>query len=237
MTSTPSCCAALACHPTSQVCPWQVVAARLPAPPLLPSRCRPSLPHFATLTLGPPTAGLPQEVLATPFGQMLQPMLAGLERQLGSMRQQALVPAGAAAGAAALPAPAAAAVGDYAPALHAAELSIEGAVAAGMMQGAAEQRLHAAAAPQAPAAAAGAAALARAAAAAGAAPGPVQGAGDERRLATELAVEAEFNRLVASGEAAGDEARALALKAVAAAAHAGTDNPAQHRKEDQQAGE
>lgn len=36
--------------------------------------------------------GLPDEVLATPFGQMILPMLQGLEQQLGSVQQQRFVP-------------------------------------------------------------------------------------------------------------------------------------------------
>ena len=95
---------------------------------------------------------------------MIAPMLSGLERQLGSMQQQAYRPAAAAlappAGslaasgtpAAAVEAPAApavepavaeapaqAAAAEEGPALQAAEVEIEAAVAAGMMQDAQEQ--------------------------------------------------------------------------------------------------
>lgn len=48
--------------------------------------------EFAQLLVGKeiPThiVGLPAEVLETPFGQMIRPMLAGLEAQLGSIHQQ-----------------------------------------------------------------------------------------------------------------------------------------------------
>jgi len=36
--------------------------------------------------------GLPETVLSTPFGQMLKPMLAGLEQQMKNMRSQAFTP-------------------------------------------------------------------------------------------------------------------------------------------------
>lgn len=49
-----------------------------------------------------PTAGLPAEVLSTPFGQMIAPMLSGLEEQMRSMRTQAYRPHIEAAAAAAL---------------------------------------------------------------------------------------------------------------------------------------
>ncbi len=104
--------------------------------------------------------------------------------------------------------------------LRSAEVEIEAAVAAGMMQEAEEAlgslKLQPAAGQQPEAAlpAAATEAAATEAAAAG-------------KLATELAVEAEFKRLVAAGMPE-HEAQALALEAVAAAAGAATDNPVQH---------
>lgn len=242
--------------------------------------------HFNPLhTLPQPlqtSAGLPAEVLSTPFGQMIAPMLSGLEEQMRSMRAQAYRPHieaaaaaalagapaattfGAAAGAApavevAAPAvgaaaaepvaepavPAAGAAGGAAGAagaaeekedsgLRSAEVEIEAAVAAGMIQEA-EQALSSlelqAGAGQQPEAAAAAAVAPPArepaapdAAAAAPAP-PTAATGD--KLAAERAVEAEFKRLVATGMAE-HEAQALALEAVAAAAGAVTDNPVQH---------
>ena len=96
--------------------------------------------------------GLPAEVLATPFGQALAPMLSGLEAQLRGVRQQAYAPpppaaaAGGApaggAGAAPAPhaeAPAAAATtagqgGVDASALVAAETELEAVIAGEMVR-------------------------------------------------------------------------------------------------------
>ncbi|KAI7841647.1 hypothetical protein COHA_004667 [Chlorella ohadii] len=187
--------------------------------------------------------GLPAEVLSTHFGQMIQPMLAGLEDQMRSMRAQAYRPHIEAAAAAALAAPPAEAAAEAAPAaepavpssgaavaaaaaeeegagLRSAEVEIEAAVAAGMMQEA-EQALGSLELQPA----AGQPAEAAAAAAATAAAATEAAAGG--KLATELAVEAEFKRLVAAGMPE-HEAQALALEAVAAAAGAATDNPVQH---------
>lgn len=241
--------------------------------------------HFNPLHILPQplhiSAGLPAEVLSTPFGQMIAPMLSGLEEQMRSMRAQAYRPhieAAAAAAAACAPAattfgaaagaapavevaapavgvaaaepfaepsvPAAGAAGGAAGAagaaeeegsgLRSAEVEIEAAVAAGMIQEA-EQALSSlelqAGAGQQPEAAAAAAVApppgepaAPDAAAAAPAP-PTAATGD--KLAAERAVEAEFKRLVATGMAE-HEAQALALEAVAAAAGAVTDNPLQH---------
>lgn len=144
--------------------------------------------------------------MATPFGQMLLPMLRGLEQNMASMRQQAYAPGGApsfaAAGAAAAPAPAAgppseagpsAAAAAAAPALEFAEHELDAAIAASMMQ---ESEAEAAAAT---------AAGAPAAAAAG---------GEKARV--EAAVAAEFRRLMAQGGIAEHDAQALALESVAA---------------------
>jgi hypothetical protein len=91
--------------------------------------------------------GLPQAVLATPFGQMLRPTLAGLEAQLRGMRQTAVAPAAppaappaAAPRAAAPPSeapaagePAAAAPHVAAPAVEAAEHELDAALAETML--------------------------------------------------------------------------------------------------------
>lgn len=158
-------------------------------------------------------AGLPNEVLQTPFGRMIAPLLSGLERQMRGMQQQAAVsvaapaalPAAAASGteeerateaAAAAPAaaapteqPASAAAVDES-ALHSAELEIEAAVAAGMMAEAAAA-LH-----TRPGASGGAAAA-------------------DAKLSTELAVAEEFGRLMQGGGLSEHEAQAKALEAVA----------------------
>ena len=174
--------------------------------------------------------GLPSTVLATPFGAMLRPMLAGLEAQMRGMRQQAFRPAeegaaaGPGAGAAQAQADAGAALGagadaagptaspsppppglhpPLAPAVVAAEHEIETAVAEGAM---AEldvvlEELDLKEGRQTPRQQLGDAAAAR--------------------LATELAVKKEFDRLRAGG-GVGDprEAEALAVEHVAAAAAA-----------------
>ncbi|PRW45331.1 deSI [Chlorella sorokiniana] len=214
--------------------------------------------------------GLPAEVLSTPFGQMIAPMLSGLEEQMRSMRAQAYRPhieaaaaaalagpqaASTSAATAAVPAVEAATPADVEPAvpatgaagraaaapataakegagLRSAEVEIEAAVEAGMIQEAEQAlgslELQPAAGQQPEAAAATAAggepsAAAAAPMAAGAASGPAASG----KLSTELAVEAEYKRLVAAGMAE-HEAQALALEAVAAAAGAATDNPVQH---------
>ncbi|PSC68604.1 desumoylating isopeptidase 1 [Micractinium conductrix] len=213
--------------------------------------------------------GLPQEVLATPFGQMIAPMLSGLEQQLRGMRSQAHRPTGAgfagaaaAAGAAqearpqleqpatvpavgtAPAAPAAPpraatvqqeqaaageAVPDEAPALHAAEVEIEAAVGAGMMQDA-EQQLGqlglqqgtaAGARPGQAGAPAAAPAAAQqqaggAAAPAAAAPAAAATAASAAKLAAELEVATEYRRLMAAGGLSKHEAHAAAVEAVAA---------------------
>lgn len=228
-------------------------------------------------TIGP-IAGLPAEVLSTPFGQMIAPLLSGLEQQMRGMRAQAYrphieaaaaaaqtaaptaapapspsVPAAALAAAPA-PSPTAAAEAE-APAVQAAvpgageaggaaaaeeegaglrsaEVEIEAAVAAGMIQEAEQAlgslELQPAAAAAAAAAAGQPAAVAGEPTAAGAVPpaAPTEAAASTK-LATELAVDAEFKRLVGAGMAE-HEAQALALEAVAAAAGAATDNPVQH---------
>lgn len=156
-------------------------------------------------------------------------MLAGLEAQLGSMRQQAyiptiaaaavdalagsmaaasgevpaLAPAGAASGeaaaAAALPAAAEAAAEAEGPALHAAEVAIEAAVGAGMVREA-EAALNARRLPPSEAA--------RVAA-------EVAAGGQDAKLAAELQVDAEYQRLLAAGVPE-HEAQAQAVERVAA---------------------
>lgn len=63
---------------------------------LLNNNCNNFSDELAQLLTGrgipPHITGLPQAVLATPFGQMLRPMLTGLEAQMRSMRSQAFVP-------------------------------------------------------------------------------------------------------------------------------------------------
>lgn len=234
----PDCAASAPCKTAWQTCPSKLERSFTSA--ACPSH------HLS------PLAGLPAEVLSTPFGQMIQPMLAGLEDQMRSMRAQAYRPhieAAAAAALAAPPAPStsvappAEAAAEVAPAaepavpssgaavaaaaaeeegagLRCAEVEIEAAVAAGMMQeaeqalGSLELQPAAGQPAEAPPAAAATAAAASEAAAGG-------------KLAPELAVEAEFKRLMAAGMPE-HEAQALSLEAVAAAAGAATDNPVQH---------
>lgn len=63
---------------------------------LFSNNCNNFTDEFAQLLVGQGIpahiTGLPAEVLETPFGRMLQPALAGLERQLGAMGQQPAVP-------------------------------------------------------------------------------------------------------------------------------------------------
>lgn len=63
---------------------------------LFSNNCNNFADEFAQLLVGEgiPShiTGLPAEVLQTPFGKMLQPALAGLERQLGAMGQQPAIP-------------------------------------------------------------------------------------------------------------------------------------------------
>ncbi|KAL6767174.1 DESI1 [Auxenochlorella protothecoides x Auxenochlorella symbiontica] len=77
---------------------------------LFDNNCNNFSDDFARLLVGEGIpahiTALPEEVLATPFGQMLRPALTGLERQLGSMGQQPA--AGTQAGAGGGTAPAAA---------------------------------------------------------------------------------------------------------------------------------
>ena len=189
-----------------------------------------------------PSAALPSTVLNTPFGQMIAPMLSGLEQQMRSMRSQAFTPgaaaafaqpahagsvASAAANSLAPSLPAAAAVTAAAPAeaqqqqqqqhaqpateegpaLHAAEVEIEAAVAGGMMQEAQEsmERLHVQQQPTLEAAAA------PSALAAPAAPGET----DVSKLAAELEVANEVRLLMAEGMTAHD-AQAAAMEAAMA---------------------
>lgn len=155
--------------------------------------------------------GLPAEVLSTPFGQMIKPMLANLEQQLRGMQQQAFRPHAAELAAAAAP-PSGSASSDAAsrqpaaegPIMRAAEVEIDAAIAGGMMQEAQHEQQQAAG-PH-PGAAPGAAA------------GPDQAAKlavHAAKLAVELAVQAEYERLMATGEVEEHEAQALALEAVA----------------------
>lgn len=193
------------------------------------------------------TWAVPVQVLSTPFGQMIRPLLAGLEQQLASMRAQAFhrpqEPAGAgpeptawaappaataaaeAPGAAPEAAPpeaptqlAAAALAEGAPALAAAEVEIEAAIAGGMVVDAEQQLGH----PPAQPAAEGQATEAIAAKqplgmgqektweeGAGA-----NGAEVESKLVAELAVKAAYERLAADGRLGEHEALAQALEAV-----------------------
>lgn len=146
---------------------------------------------------------MPDEVLSTPFGQMIAPMLHDMERQMRGMRSTAIRPpaggAPAASAAAAQPAAAAAAAQAAAaagsgPDLHAAEVELEAAVAEGMMRDAAQRGTQ----PRGEQGAAG------------------EAAEDGARLELELAVQAEFERIMAVGGMAAHEAQALALESVAA---------------------
>jgi hypothetical protein len=150
-----------------------------------------------------PCAGMPDEVLSTPFGQMIAPMLHDMERQMRGMRSTAIRPTADAGPAAAAAAgqPAGAAGG---PGLHAAEVELEAAVAEGMMRDA-QQRLRGLTGQ----------AEERAAAGPGQAAAPAR-ADDNGRLELELAVRAEFERIMAVGGMAAHEAQALALESVAA---------------------
>ena len=166
-------------------------------------------------------------MLATPFGQMIAPMLSGLEQQLRGMQQQqpAIQPAALGAPSASGPVEAATEAaaaakseqqqqqqkGGEGPALLAAEVELEAAVAAGMMQEAAEQQQQR---PEAGQPAPGSVETAVPA-------GGDSQAAQEERLATELEVAAEFRRLMAGGGVPEHEAQALALEAVAARRQAG----------------
>ena len=142
--------------------------------------CGTGIPSYIT--------GLPAEVLATPFGQMIRPMLDGLEVQLRSMRSQSWHQQVDAAAAEAEAAATVASAGEG-PALLAAEKEIEAAMAAGMMQEAE---------------------------AAGATTTTEGGAADNARLAAERAVSAAFQRVMAGGNVGEHDAQALAMEAVAA---------------------
>ncbi|KAL4427632.1 hypothetical protein ABPG75_001721 [Micractinium tetrahymenae] len=203
---------------------------------LFSNNCNNFSSEFAQLLVGRDIpshiTALPSTVLNTPFGQMIAPMLSGLEQQMRSMRGQAFTPAApaapaqptAAAGAAsaaaaplvpALPPAAAAAAGAPAaaqqqqqpvqpagsegPALHAAEVEIEAAVAAGMMHEADESmaRLHLQQPP-------------------GAAAVPAVPAGeDAAKLAAELEIANEVRLLMAEGLTEHD-AQAAAMEAAMA---------------------
>ncbi|KAL4444688.1 hypothetical protein ABPG77_002505 [Micractinium sp. CCAP 211/92] len=209
---------------------------------LFSNNCNNFSSEFAQLLVGKDIpshiTALPSTVLNTPFGQMIAPMLSGLEQQMRSMRGQAFTPAAAtapsqpgptastsaAAGSLApsLPAATQAAVATPAeaqqqqqqqqgqpaagegPALHAAEVEIEAAVAAGMMREAEEstQRPHQQQQPTQDAAAAPAAPAAPAAA-------------DAARLAAELEIANEVRLLMAEGMTAHD-AQAAAMEAAMA---------------------
>jgi desumoylating isopeptidase 1 len=167
--------------------------------------------------------GLPAEVLTTPFGQMIRPMLSGLEAQLGGMRQQVLWPptlSPAGVGQAADPAseaavtssPTPAVATEAAPALVAAAREIDAAVAEGMMhqlEGHIEELelkegMSALSLEQ------------------------QLGQGGRERMVVETAVKEEFDRLVAAGMDR-HEAEAHALEIVAGratrAATAAEDGP------------
>lgn len=137
---------------------------------------------------------LPAEVLATPFGAMIAPMLSGLEAQLGGMQRQELPGVAVAEPAtAAAPARAAAPAPAPAPAVAAAEHELDAAIADGMIREAssAAAELRLAAGQRAP-------------------------AGAPPRVAAELAVRAEFDSIMAEGRVSEHDAEALALERVAA---------------------
>ncbi|KAL4855807.1 Desumoylating isopeptidase 1 [Chlorella vulgaris] len=213
-------------------------------------------------SIPPHITGLPAEVLATPFGQMIAPMLSGLEQQLRGMQGQAMRPPAAGAEPAAgeagalssrpgqplLPAAAAAAAAAGAPPAGspAEERSVAG-IGASAVEGpavqAAEHEIEAAVAAgmmqeagqkQHSQVPQPAQQADGAATGAAAKAGLAGGFGGEEaaKLALEEAVQAEYRRIMAAGGVSEHEAQAAALEAVAV--QQSLDWHQQHQQQEQQ---